>query len=919
MSKSTGEYRTLPLLPLRDVVIFPGMMMPFVVGRERSVKALERAMENGKKLFLSAQRDAEVEDPNIEQIFTLGTISTIVQSLKRPDGTVKVLVEGSRRARIVETTDESGFLEVVVRPVEQSEEGEAGDLSNTTRKLVRLFEKYVKLASNLPNEAVLAAVKKDDPGRLGDTIAAHLPLGVPAKQELLEIVDVAERLEKLIILISDEMDKARVDRKIQGQVKKQMEQAQREYYLNEKIKAIQKELGRGEGRESEIEQLRTRIAAARMPKLVLEKAEQDLDRLEAMPPMSAEATVSRSYVDWLASVPWFRRNRENRDLASAADILREDHHGLDDIKERILEFLAVRQLVDSPRGSILCFAGAPGTGKSSLGRSIARATEREFVRLSLGGVRDEAEIRGHRRTYIGAFPGQIMQRMKHAGVVNPVFLLDEIDKMSADFRGDPSAALMEVLDPEQNHSFVDHYLDAEYDLSNVMFICTANVLHTIPAPLQDRMEIIQLSGYTHAEKMEIARRHLLPRQISFHGLRPENLEVQPDAIDRLIEEYTREAGVRRLERELAKVCRKAAHGLVQEHYKVIAEAAEAEERRRSEELIEAARSARQHAENVAGDGGEADSGAEPAAAGADDGARADAELKVDGANGASSPATATSDEADGADTPNDAEFEDIFVEARDPNHHALPQRSAAAEALPADAKIVVDADLLEQYLGVPRYKRRKKEKKAEVGVAQGLAWTERGGETLNIETTLMPGKGKLALTGKLGEVMQESGQAALSYVRSNAAKLGIPKDFYTSVDVHVHVPEGAIPKDGPSAGITLAATIVSALTGIAIHDDLAMTGEITLRGNVLPIGGVKEKVLAAHRIGLKTVLLPSENEKDLRDIPEEIASQLKIHLVATMDEVLQHALVAPLKPLSGPQGPIPPAGSGEAIERSITH
>ncbi len=883
----SGDYQTLPLLPLRDVVIFPGMMMPFVVGRGRSVAALERAMETGKRLFLSAQRDAEVEDPGAGDVYELGTISTIVQSLKRPDGTVKVLVEGVRRATLIEVTDQTEFLEVTVAPIEDADDDALG---SKTRQLTRLFEKYVKLSSNLPNEAVLAAVKKDHAGRLADTIAAHLPLDVPTKQEILEITDVEDRLDSLTEYLSNEMDKVKMDREIQGRVKKQMEQAQREYYLNEKIKAIQKELGRGDS-ESELEGLRRRVDEAGLPAEVRAKAEQELERLEAMPPMSAEATVSRSYVDWLVSVPWFRRNLENRDLAKASEVLHEDHFGLDDIKERILEFLAVRQLVENPRGSILCFVGPPGTGKSSLAKSIARATQREFVRLSLGGVRDEAEIRGHRRTYIGAFPGQVMQRMKVAGVINPVFLFDEIDKMSTDFRGDPASALMEVLDPEQNHTFTDHYLDAEYDLSKVMFICTANVLHTIPGPLQDRMEIIHLSGYTQQEKIQISRRHLLPKQVVMHGLQLGQLEIKDDALDALIEQYTREAGVRKLERELAKVCRKGAHDLVKQYHVDIAAAASAATVRETEEAAD-------ELAGLASGKMSADSDSDDATPSSNADVPAEAE------------ATPDADEA--------TELPEIFVEARDPLASTLPRRSAAAEAIPDDARVVVDVKLLEEYLGVPRYRRRGKGEKAAVGLVAGLAWTERGGEKLDIEATLMPGKGKLALTGQLGDVMQESGQAAMSYIRSRAAKLGIPKDFHERVDVHVHVPEGAIPKDGPSAGITLATAMTSALTGIAVRNDLAMTGEITLRGHVLPIGGLKEKVLAAHRLGLDTILVPKDNEKDLRDVPEEIREKLDIHLVATMDEVLELALVSPLSPLPAEEV-LPPTASDEGLEPPLAH
>jgi len=889
-STNSDDYQTLPLLPLRDVVIFPGMMMPFVVGRGRSVAALERAMETGKRLFLSAQRDAEVEDPDARDVYELGTISTIVQSLKRPDGTVKVLVEGVRRATLIEVTEQADFLEVVVTPIEDDDDAALG---SKTRQLTRLFEKYVKLSSNLPNEAVLAAVKKDHAGRLADTIAAHLPLDVPTKQEILEITDVEERLDSLTEYLSSEMDKVKMDREIQGRVKKQMEQAQREYYLNEKIKAIQKELGRGD-RESEMDELRRRVDEAGLPTEVRTKAEQELERLEAMPPMSAEATVSRSYVDWLVSVPWFRRNLENRDLAKASEVLHDDHYGLDDIKERILEFLAVRQLVENPRGSILCFVGPPGTGKSSLAKSIARATQREFVRLSLGGIRDEAEIRGHRRTYIGAFPGQVMQRMKVAGVINPVFLFDEIDKMSTDFRGDPASALMEVLDPEQNHTFTDHYLDVEYDLSKVMFICTANVLHTIPGPLQDRMEVIHLSGYTQQEKIQIGRRHLLPRQIVMHGLQLGQLEVEDEALDALIEQYTREAGVRKLERELAKVCRKGAHDLVKQYHDEIAAAATAATVRETEEAAEAL--ARLDDESAAVETADTESN--------------DADQAVD------EHAAPESDEAPDAD--DTLELPEIFVEARDPLASTLPRRSAAAEAIPDDAKILVDVKLLEEYLGVPRYRRRGKEEKAAVGLAAGLAWTERGGEKLDIEATLMPGKGKLALTGQLGDVMQESGQAAMSYIRSRAASLGIAKDFHERFDVHVHVPEGAIPKDGPSAGITLATAMTSALTGIAVRNDLAMTGEITLRGQVLPIGGLKEKILAAHRLGLTTLVVPKDNEKDLRDVPEDIRDQLDIHLVTTMDEVLALALVSPLTPLPAEEV-LPPEASDEGLEPPLAH
>ncbi len=911
MSKRTvGEYQTLPLLPLRDVVIFPGMMMPFVVGRPRSVAALERAMESGKRLFLAAQRDAEIDDPEANEVYGLGTIAIIVQSLKQPNGNIRVLVEGVQRARAIEFTEEDTFHEVVVKPLVPAEPGPG--VHSKTKKLTRLFEKYVKLSANLPHEAMLAAVKKDDPGRLADTIGAHLNVDLPAKQDLLEIVDIEGRLDKLIETVTFEIEKLRVDKKIQGQHKKQMEQAQKEYYLNEKMKAIQRELGRKDGKGSEVDQLRAKMDKSRMPASVLEKAEQELERLEAMPPMSAEATVSRNYVDWLVSVPWFRRTRENNDLSLAADILDEDHYGLEKIKERIIEFLAVRQLVDQMKGSILCFVGAPGVGKSSLGRSIARATGREFVRLSVGGVRDEAEIRGHRRTYIGAFPGQIMQRMKAAGVINPVFLIDEVDKMSMDFRGDPSSALMEVLDPEQNNAFVDHYLDAEYDLSHVMFIATANVLHTIPGPLQDRMETIRLSGYTQTEKTQIARRHLVGKQIAYHGLRENQLEITDDALDRLIEEYTREAGVRALEREVARVARKGARKLVDQYSAEITKAAEAMAAAEDEERALAALTDK--AEALESMDAVSDS---PDEAGNDVFDVMDASDDDDTMDGDDS-----SDDFD-ADTIDDLNFDDVdtsdfeeeeeelgaVIEASNPMERVMPKRTPLADAIPEDAHILVGADELEEYLGIPRFKKRQKEEEAEVGLVAGLAWTERGGEILEIEATLMPGKGKLSLTGQLGDVMQESGQAALSYVRSRASTLDVEKDFYKNYDIHLHVPEGAIPKDGPSAGITLATAIVSALTGGAVRHDVAMTGEITLRGKVLPIGGLKEKILAAHRAGMTEVIMPADNEKDLQDVPDEVLQDLTIHFVDTMDEVLRLALVSPLTPASeGEEEELPPGG-----------
>ena len=912
MSKRTpGEYQTLPLLPLRDVVIFPGMMMPFVVGRARSVAALERAMESGKRLFLAAQRDAEIDDPEATEVYGVGTIAMIVQSLKQPNGNIRVLVEGVQRAQTIEFTEEATFHEAVVKPLASAEP--VPGIHVKTKDLTGLFEKYVKLAANLPHEAMLAAIKKDDPGRLADTIAAHLDVDLSAKQDLLEIVDIEARLDKLTEAVTFEIEKLRVDKKIQGQVKKQMEQAQKEYYLNEKMKAIQRELGSKDGKGSEVDQLRTKIAKSRMPTDVMEKAEQELERLETMPAMSAEATVSRNYVDWLVSVPWFRRTRENNDLSLAADILDEDHYGLEKIKERIVEFLAVRQLVDQMKGSILCFVGAPGVGKSSLGRSIARATGREFVRLSVGGVRDEAEVRGHRRTYIGAFPGQIMQRMKAAGVINPVFLLDEVDKMSMDFRGDPSSALMEVLDPEQNNQFVDHYLDAEYDLSNVMFIATANVLHTIPGPLQDRMETIRLSGYTETEKVQIARRHLISKQIAYHGLRENQLEITDNALGRLIEEYTREAGVRALERMVARVARKGARKLVDQYSAEITKAAESiaatEEEERALAALTDETNPQELADDVADDGDEEDTFEDDNFSG---------EFDMDNIE------DFNLDDIDMSGFDNDEEEElEAVIEARNPMERVMPKRTALADAIPEDANLVVNADKLEEYLGVPRFKKRQKEDEAEVGLVAGLAWTERGGEILATEATLMPGKGKLSLTGQLGDVMQESGQAALSYVRSRASTFDVEKDFHKNYDIHLHVPEGAIPKDGPSAGITLATAIVSALTGVPVSHDVAMTGEITLRGKVLPIGGLKEKILAAHRAGLTQVIMPEENEKDLQDVPDEVLQDLTIHFVDTMDEVLRLALVSPLAPApDDEEGELPPGGQppDESVQQPpLTH
>ncbi len=793
-------YETLPIVPLRDVVVFPHMMMPFVIGRPSSTRALEHALVKDKRIFLAAQHDAAVDDPQPADIFTMGCVANIVQSLKLPDGNIKVLVEGIERARAVEWKEDKGFYRVVVKVIPKHKDT-GTDAETTMSRVVSLFEQYVKLSNNLHYDAMIAAVRVDDPGKLADTIAAHLLVGVDEKQNLLEIISPVERLNRIAGILEAEVDKLQVDRRIQSRVKKQMEKAQKEYYLNEKMKAIQKELGRKDEKGNEIDELKKKIEQAKMPEEVAEKAVQELKRLESMPPMSAEATVSRNYLDWLIAVPWHKKTKESRDLKRAEAVLNEDHYGLEKIKDRILEFLAVRALIKKPKATILTFSGPPGVGKTSLAKSIARAMNRKFVRLSLGGVRDEAEIRGHRRTYIGAFPGQIIQMMKKAGSQNPVFLLDEVDKMSMDFRGDPSAALLEVLDPEQNNTFLDHYLDVEYDLSNVMFICTANVLHTIPQALRDRMEVLQLAGYTEQEKVEIARVFLSPKAIEGAGLTAANLTFLNEAFQTIIQRYTREAGVRSLEREISSICRKVARKVV-----------------------------------------------------------------VEG-------------------------------------------KSFSEE---------ISAAKVTEYLGVPRFRPTLMEETNEIGVATGLAWTEVGGEILVTEATLMPGKGHLRLTGKLGDVMQESAHAAMSYVRSKSDEFGMAKDWNRKTDVHVHVPEGAIPKDGPSAGITLATSLVSAIARIPTRKDFAMTGEITLRGKVLPIGGVKEKVLAAHRAGLKNIILPKDNEKDLADIPKNVLDALNIYMVETMDEVLKLALESPL-PAIAAQAPAAAEVEPVISDDTITH
>jgi ATP-dependent Lon protease len=785
------------MIPIRDVVVFPHMMIPFVIGRPSSVRALEFALEGSKRVLLATQMDASLDEPKAKDIYSVGTVASIVQSVKLSDGNIKVLVEGLQRVRAFKVSHDAGFF---VSDVELLEETSVASARTNllVKRLQSAFEQFSKLSHHVNYDAILSSMKTLEPSKLADNICANLPISIEEKQQLLETVDLAERIEKINEIIEIEIEKIKVDRNIQGRVKRQMERAQKEYYLNEKMKAIQKELGRKD-EKNEIEELKKQVEAAKMPKDANEKAVKEIQRLEMMPPMSAESTVSRTYLDWLLAMPWNKKSREIRDMKFAMQVLEEDHYGLAKIKDRILEFLAVRSLVKKPQGTILCFVGPPGVGKTSLGKSIARATGREFVRLSLGGVRDEAEIRGHRRTYIGALPGQIIQYLKKAGTKNPVFMLDEVDKMSMDFRGDPSAALLEVLDPEQNHMFVDHYLDTEFDLSMVMFIATANVLHTIPRPLQDRMEVIQLSGYTELEKLEIGKRFLARKQVEANGLKPDQIHLTDEGILALIRNYTRESGVRNLEREIANVCRKTAKKIV----------------------------------------------------------------------------------------------------------------------VNEENQCEITAEVVEKLLGKPKFRQQGVLEINQVGLATGLAWTEVGGEVLMTEATLVEGRGQLTMTGKLGEVMQESARAAMTYVRSRASNYGIQRDFYRKMDLHIHIPEGAIPKDGPSAGITMATTLVSALTKIPVRNDVAMTGEITLRGKVLPIGGVKEKLLAAHRAGIRCVILPKENEKDLQDIPKDILETMQVKLVETMDEVLQVAL----ERQPAPQGQVPeiPDLKGNRPNENIAH
>ncbi len=787
-----GSVITLPVLPLRDVVVFPYMVIPLFVGRKKSIRALEQAMEAGKQIMLVAQRSASDDDPAPEQIHDIGTIASILQLLKLPDGTVKVLVEGEQRAKtqgFVETTDyfSAHVITLGSEPVEDKE-GEA-----LMRSVLSEFDQYVKLNMKIPPEILTSLAGIDDAGRLADAIAAHLSLKIEEKQQILEMQGVRERLEHILGVMETEIDLLQVEKRIRGRVKRQMEKSQREYYLNEQMKAIQKELGELEESPNEAEELAQKIEKAGMTKEAREKAQTELNKLKMMSPMAAEATVVRNYIDWLLSVPWKKRTKIRKDLAAASKILEADHYGLDKVKERILEYLAVQQRVNKLKGPILCLVGPPGVGKTSLGQSIARATNRKFVRMSLGGVRDEAEIRGHRRTYIGSLPGKIVQNMSKVKVRNPLFMLDEVDKMAMDFRGDPSSALLEVLDPEQNHAFSDHYLEVDYDLSDVMFVATANSLN-IPAPLLDRMEVIRLSGYTEDEKVNIAIRYLVPKQRKNNGLKDSEIAISESAVRDVVRYYTREAGVRNLEREISKIFRKVAKELL------------------------------------------------------------------------------------------------------------LSKKRA---------KVMVNSKNLEKYLGVRRYRYGVAEQTNQVGQVTGLAWTEVGGELLTVESIIVPGKGKLTITGKLGDVMQESIQAAMSVVRSRAATLGIPTDFYQKHDFHVHVPEGATPKDGPSAGIAMCTAMVSALTKIPVRADVAMTGEITLRGEVLPIGGLKEKLLAAHRGGIKIVVIPEENRKDLVDIPKNIRESLDIRPYRWIDQVLETALERAPEPLKEPQaGGAEPSSKG---------
>ncbi|MBD0381657.1 endopeptidase La [Paenibacillus sedimenti] len=766
------KVRRLPLLPLRGLLVYPSMVLHLDVGREKSVKALERAMVDDSMILLCSQSEINIEEPSKEDIYRIGTIAKVRQMLKLPNGTIRVLVEGVLRAEITEYLVNEEYYEVTAKELPEQEITDP-EIDALMRTVLNQFEHYINLSKKVTPETLAAVSDIDEPGRLADVICSHLSLKIKDKQEILETVDVRERLEKMLNILNNEREVLELERKISQRVKKQMEKTQKEYYLREQMKAIQKELGDKEGRAGEVDELRNQLNEAELPDKVREKVEKEIDRLEKMPATSAEGGVIRNYIDWLLGLPWSKRTEDDLDLAKAEEILNEDHFGLEKPKERVLEYLAVQKLVQKLKGPILCLVGPPGVGKTSIARSIARSMGRQFIRISLGGVRDEAEIRGHRRTYVGAMPGRIIQGMKNAGANNPVFLLDEIDKMAMDFRGDPASALLEVLDPEQNSTFSDHFIEAPFDLSNVMFITTANAVHNIPRPLLDRMEVLYIPGYTEIEKLQIAKRYLLPKQKRDHGLQEEQLLVEEAALMKIVREYTREAGVRNLEQQVAGMCRKAAKQIV-----------------------------------------------------------------------------------------------------ADPS-----------------APVQVIAGNLQDYLGPAKFRYNVAEEKDQIGAVTGLAWTEVGGDTLVIEVTVMPGTGKLTLTGKLGDVIKESAQAAFSFTRSRAVELGIPTDFHEKNDIHIHIPEGAIPKDGPSAGITMGTALISALTNIPVSRQVAMTGEITLRGRVLPIGGLKEKALAAHRAGIRKILLPQDNEKDIIEIPESVRNELTFIPVSHMDQVLEHALV----------------------------
>lgn len=817
VSTRTPEHGKMPVLPLRDVVVYPHLVIPLFVGRDKSVKALEIASDANKKIMLVAQKSATKDEPTESDLYEIGTIATVLQMLKLPDGTVKVLVEGLERARISEFEEIDESFWAKVEKIEQDDEDNS-EVEALMRTVMTQFDQYVKLNKKIPPEILTSLATITEAGRLADTISAHLTLKLEEKQKVLEMLSVTERLEHLLHLMESEIDILQVEKRIRGRVKRQMEKSQREYYLNEQVKAIQKELGE-QDENAEMEELEKRIKTAGMPKEALAKVNAELKKLKLMSPMSAEASVVRNYIDTLVNLPWKKKTKISRDLTAAEQILDADHYGLEKVKERIVEYLAVQQRVGKVKAPILCLVGPPGVGKTSLGQSIAKAINRKFIRMALGGVRDEAEIRGHRRTYIGSMPGKVLQSMTKAGVKNPLFLLDEVDKMGQDQRGDPSSALLEVLDPEQNHTFSDHYAEVEYDLSDVMFIATANSMN-IPAALLDRMEIIRLAGYTEDEKVNIAERYLLPKQLKANGLKKSEISIGEDVVRHIVQYYTREAGVRRLEQELSKLCRKVVKALLQSK--------------------------------------------------------------------------------------------------TDAKHH---HRADDGEELNVIKKVEVTVHNIDDYLGVYRYDFGVAAKENQIGQVTGLAWTSVGGELLTIETVVMPGKGKTIKTGKLGDVMQESLEAALSVVRSRSNRLGIPEDFYEKKDIHIHLPEGATPKDGPSAGVGLATALVSALTGIPARADVAMTGEITLRGEVLAIGGLKEKLLAAHRGGIKTVLIPEANVKDLAEIPENIKNQLNIHPVKWIDQVLEFALEKMPKPLTSDEEKVSSATaeSGKETKTVIRH